>query len=488
MLRLQSPWTRYGLALAATEIASLLYFFAGPNYADADIRYFGFLLAVVVSALLGGLGPGLLATGFAALGSAYLFLPPIFSIQVASEDGIARLALFAGEGILLSFIGGMVRDANTADIAVSMSRRYLLALLFVSTATGLKLLAFAAVERELPFTFFYAAIAASTFSGGLGPGLAATLLSSVSARYFFLDPRYSLDVFTFKDTARVAFFIVEGILLAGLSAKYPKARRIVRDAIAQVRQYTKRMQRSVEDVRALRRISKDVIWELDLATNRMMRGATETESPETPAATMSFSSWLLQIHPEDRPAVNASLKLALQDGSEEWLCEYRRLRMGGTFTHVLDHAYIIKDDARNPVRVVGRTADVSESTRAAGVSSKEREYRTSFEKNPLAILLTDNELRIMTANHAAREVLGYSLSELARMNAAILFEPGRRETVVSMLASLDPQDHPSITIEEECVRADGEIFRGKIAAAVISGAEGRSNGRVIMIEDVSQRS
>jgi PAS domain S-box-containing protein len=487
MLRLQSPWTRYGLALAATEIASLLYFIVGPDYADSDVRYFGFLLAVVVSAILGGLGPGLLATGFAALGSAYLFLPPIFSIQVASDDGIARLALFAGEGILLSVIGGMVRDTKTRDITVSMSTRYILALLFVSTATGLKLLAFGAVERDLPFTFFYAAIAASTFAGGLGPGLAATLLASVSARYFFLDPRYSLAVFTFKDAARVAFFMVEGILLAGLSAKHPKARRIVRDAIAQVRLYTKRMQRSVEDVRALRRISKDVIWELDLATNRMMRGVTETERPEIPAATMSFSSWLLQIHPEDRPVVNASLKSALQDGSEEWLCEYRRLRLGGTFTHVSDHAYIIKDDARNPVRVVGRTADMSESSRADGVFTKEREYRASFDQNPLAILLTDNDLRIMTANHAAREVLGYSLSELAMMNAETLFVPGRRETVVSMLVSLDPQDHSSITIEEECVRADGEIFRGKIAAAVVSGAEGRSSGRVIMIEDVSHR-
>jgi PAS domain S-box-containing protein len=486
MLRLQSPWTRYGLALFSTEIASLLYFLAGLDYVDSDIRYFGFLLAVAVSALLGGLGPGLLATAFAALGSAFLFLPPIFSIQVASEDGLARLIVFTGEGILVSFIGGMIRDAKSADIPESMSRRYLTALLFVCTATGLKLLAFAAVERELPFTFFYAAIAASTFAGGLGPGLSATLLSSVAARYFFLDPRYSLSVPNLKEAARIVSFVVEGILLAALSAKYPKARQIAGDALAQIRQHAKRMQRSVQDVRALRLTSKDVIWELDLATNRMIRGATESESPETPAATMSFSSWLLQVHPEDRAAVNASLNSALQDGSEEWLCEYRRLRIGGKFAYVSDHAYIIKDDARNPVRVVGRTADVSESNRAASLFTKEREYRASFEKNPLAILLTDNDLRIVTANHAAREVLAYSLTELARMNADELFPPGRRETVVSMLMSLDPQDHPSITLEEECMRADGEIFRGKIAAAVISGAEGRSNGRVIMIEEISQ--
>ena len=486
MLRLQSPWTRYGLALFATEIASLLYFLAGPDYVNSDTRYFGFLLAVALSALLGGLGPGLLATGFAALGSAYLFLPPIFSTRIDSEDGIARLIVFTGEGILVSFIGGMVRGAKATDNSLSLMGQYLTALLFVSTATGLKLLAFAAVERELPFTFFYAAIAASAFGAGLGPGLAATLLSSVAARYFFLDPRYSLSFLTSKDAVRVVFFIFEGIFLAGLSAKYPKARQIAGDALTQIRQYSKRMRKSVEDVRALRLTSKDVIWELDLATNRMMRGATESESPETAAATMSFSSWLLQVHPEDRSAVNASLNSALQDGSEEWLCEYRRLRFGGTFAYVSDHAYIIKDHARNPVRVVGRTADVSTSSGASSIFSKERDYRASFEKNPLAILLTDNELQIMTANHAAREVLGYSLTELSRTNAEKLFVPGRRGPVVSTLLSLDPQAQPSITLEEDCVRADGEIFRGKISAAVVSGAEGRSNGRVIMIEEVYQ--
>lgn len=474
------------MALAAPLAAGALYFLAGPRYVDSDVEYFGFLLTVVVSALLGGLGPGLVTAGIAALGSAYLLLPPIFSIQIESHDRMVRLILFAGEAILLSFIASMLRDARNSDITVSAAGRYAAALLFVAAATGLKLVAFVVLERELPFSFFYAAIVASTFAGGFGPGLAATLFSSLAARYFFLDPRYSLSVDGPDDIARLVFFIMEGFVLSALSAKYPRARRMVADAIAQIRQHTQRMLRSAEDVRALRLTSKDVIWELDLATNRMMRGATEAEGPETPAATMSFSSWLLQIHPEDRSAVKASLNSALQDGSEEWLCEYRRLRGGGTFVRVSDHAYIIKDQARNPVRVVGRTADVI-SSHAASTFSAQQDYRAVLEKNPLAILLTDNELRIMTANHTARDVLGYSLTELTRLNAEKLFVPGRREAVASMLARLELQDHPSITIEEECIRADGEIFRAKVDAAVISGVEGRSNGRVIMIESIRPR-
>ena len=488
MLRLQSPSTRYGLALMAPSIVSFLSFLAGPRNMDLEVSYFGFMLAVLASALLGGVGPGLLATGLSALGSAYLLLSPILSIQVASEESIARLILFAGEGVLLSFIGAMIRGAQTADIDVTASRRYVAALLFVATATGLKLLAFPVVEHELPFTFFYAAIAASGFTGGLSVALLATLLSSLSARYFFIDPPYSLSGLAPRETFRVALFIVEGAILSGLSARYPKARQIARDALAQMQQLARRMRRSVEDVRALRLISKDVIWELDLETDRMTRGATAAERPETPTATMSFSSWLLQVHPEDRSLVKASLNSALQRGSEEWLCEYRSLRTSGDFVPVSDRAYIVRDEARHAVRVVGRTAVVTWSNRPVRAGSDRPEYWRAFEKHPLAILLTDNELHIVNANPAAREVLGYSLTELTRMNIETLFEPGQWvNQFVAMLLGLDRQDHRSITIEEECKRADGRTFLAKIDAAVISGREGRSSGRVIMIENVTHR-
>src|ERR1035438_1787365 len=90
MLRLQSFSTRYGMALVSPAIASFLTFLAGPRYLDSEVSYFGFMIAVLASALLGGRGPGLLATGWSVLGSSYLLLPPVFSIQVASEDRITR--------------------------------------------------------------------------------------------------------------------------------------------------------------------------------------------------------------------------------------------------------------------------------------------------------------------------------------------------------------------------------------------------------------
>jgi K+-sensing histidine kinase KdpD len=134
-MRLRSPLTRYGLPVATTGLISLLFFLVDSNDRNTDLRCFAFAVAILLSALLGGLGPGLLATGLSAFANAYLFFAPILSVRIASEEKIARLVLFTGEGILLAFIGGLFRDNKIVSIETSW-KRYLPALLFVSTATG----------------------------------------------------------------------------------------------------------------------------------------------------------------------------------------------------------------------------------------------------------------------------------------------------------------------------------------------------------------
>lgn len=485
MLRFRSLPGRYGFAIAASTLASLLYFLSGPAQIDADLTYFGFNLAILTTSLLCGLGPGLLATAISAFASAYLLLPPVFSIQISSEDHAARLILFAGEGVLLSFVGHFLRNIVTADTHQSWIKCYLPALLFVSTATGLKLIAFPDLERTLPFTFFYAAITASAWAGGFGPGLAATLLSSLAARYFFLVPRYSLTISSTVNVERVTLFVMEGILISTLSAGYPRARRLAGEAIKRMHQYEERMRRSLEDVRVLRLTTPDVIWEWDLASNRMTRGTTEVERPETPAATMNLTTWLKGIHPEDRRSVAESLNFALRQGREEWQCEYRRLRPGGASAHILERAFIIRNKAGTPVRVVGRSVDVSEDKRVSRILGTEQRYRVAFEQNPLAILLLDNGLHVISVNRAAGDVFGYSSADLQGMHVEKLFQEARRRAIMETLLDLTRTGGYSVTLEEECMRHDGETFRANINAAVVSQLEHGADGWVIMIEEIA---
>jgi PAS domain S-box-containing protein len=219
----------------------------------------------------------------------------------------------------------------------------------------------------------------------------------------------------------------------------------------------------------------------------MIRGATRVERPQAPVSAMNFASWLKHIHPEDRSIVSTSIESALREGQDEWHCEYRRLRPGGKFAYVSDRAFVFRDAVRNPERMVGRTVSLSPSKRPPhlpGVPVAEERQPTVLEQNPIAVLVTDVSLHIVSANGAAADVLGYSPAELKGIPVENLFLPEKRRRIADTLSDLGPSDHGLVSIEENCLRGDGEIFRGNINSAVILGEDGFS-GRVIMIERAS---
>lgn len=202
-----------------------------------------------------------------------------------------------------------------------------------------------------------------------------------------------------------------------------------------------------------------------------------------PASVMDFTRWLQEVHPKDRLKAMESLRSALEQGRTEWFYEYRRRRPGRGYVRVSDHAYIIRDDAWTPVRVVARSADQAELNASVGIES-EGPYRAFFENNPKAVLLADKGLHILEANDAACDLLGYRRAELTKLNAEQIFEERKRGSVMDMFLGLEAQDRPSIAFEEECVRADGEVFRAKISAARISEIEGSRVDRMITIKEI----
>jgi two-component system sensor kinase FixL len=99
-LRLQSAWTRYGIAVGATAIAFAIRLLVDPIFRE-EAHFLFFVPAVLVAAALGGLGPGVLAT--------VLALPAGFLVvQQSSGVGapeVANAAAFATIGIGMALVG-----------------------------------------------------------------------------------------------------------------------------------------------------------------------------------------------------------------------------------------------------------------------------------------------------------------------------------------------------------------------------------------------
>jgi PAS domain S-box-containing protein len=279
-------------------------------------------------------------------------------------------------------------------------------------------------------------------------------------------------------------FVIGGIVISYLSAQHFEARRLFSAAVTRLRDLGRVLEERSDRARALRTICGDAIWELKLGTNAQIAAAAGGPDQD-PTDAMEFTTWLKQIHPKDRLNAMTSLRSALEQGRTEWSYEYRRLRPGRGYVHVSDHAYIMRDDEWNPIRVVARSADQAELRGGSSVPQTEGPYRAFFENNPEAVLLADRGLRIAEANEAACDLLGYRRPDLRRLNVENVFEQRKRGLVMDKLVGLNMNDHSSTVFEVDCLRADGEVFRAKISAAVISQIEGSLVDRMITIEEIA---
>ncbi|HKB52412.1 MAG TPA: PAS domain S-box protein [Ramlibacter sp.] len=128
------------------------------------------------------------------------------------------------------------------------------------------------------------------------------------------------------------------------------------------------MKQSADAVRAseerfqlLARATNDGIWEWNAATGRLwwsegfeaLFGVHDREHA-------SIERSLTRIHPDDRERTVAQLRAAMASGAERWSAEYRFMRADGTFAHVLNRGYVIRDAQARAVRIVGGMSDISE--------------------------------------------------------------------------------------------------------------------------------
>jgi diguanylate cyclase (GGDEF)-like protein len=99
----------YGLAVVLSALALVLMVLLGPLMEHSVFLLF--VAAVAVSALYGGLGPGLVATLLSALASAFFFLPPQNVVLGRLEETL-RLSIFLSVALTISWLTERHKRAN----------------------------------------------------------------------------------------------------------------------------------------------------------------------------------------------------------------------------------------------------------------------------------------------------------------------------------------------------------------------------------------
>lgn len=125
------------------------------------------------------------------------------------------------------------------------------------------------------------------------------------------------------------------------------------------------VQMALDRFRLCARATNDVIYDWDILGNRVeWNEVIKTVAGEVDEATRARHEWWRrQVHPDDLPRIEETLKGALHGRDEQWTAEYRFRRADGAYAAVFDRAFIVRDGDGRATRMVGAIIDVTERRR-----------------------------------------------------------------------------------------------------------------------------
>lgn len=167
---------------------------------------------------------------------------------------------------------------------------------------------------------------------------------------------------------------------------------------------------SEERFRLLSRATNDAIWDWDLRSNTLwwnenyeaLFGRSRDTVPHT------SHSWSDFIHPEDHDRVLAEVQAIIDSGGSIFSGEYRFLRADGSYAWVLDRGHVIRNEAGEPVRMIGGMTDLTERVQA---ESRVAEQAALLDQATDAILVRDLNHIITFWSRGAESIYGWSGDE-----------------------------------------------------------------------------
>ncbi|HLD09828.1 MAG TPA: MASE1 domain-containing protein, partial [Methylophilaceae bacterium] len=205
------------------------------------------------------------------------------------------------------------------------------------------------------------------------------------------------------------------------------------------------------------------IWEYNLQTNELIWDDTmfALYGARREDFSGAYDAWSIRLHPEDRAATEAALQDAIT-GIREYKPEFRVVWPDGEVHYIKGHAQVVKDEAGNPVRVIGTNWD----NRAHAYTQQQLQLaHTAINKSRSAFFWLNPEGQVTYVNDYACQNLGYSREELIGQHVWD-FDP-------DLPAKTWPQRWAKLkkirthTFETRHRRKDGTIFPAEITTNYI---------------------
>jgi PAS domain S-box-containing protein len=259
--------------------------------------------------------------------------------------------------------------------------------------------------------------------GGLGPGLAATMLVAVAAAWF-IPPDGSFTISAAHDIVQWGMLIADGLLISLVCQIMHRARRRERERWQQLLTIQDSLRQSEARYRSLFEAA-NVGKSLTLPSGEISVNRAYCEllgySPEE----LRNKTWQDVTPPEDIGPINDLLAPLLRGEKDTARFEKRYLHKNGSQILADVSVALQRDNEGKPLYFITTVVDITEHKRAEEeLRGSEARYRELFEANPHPMWIYDTgTLAFLAVNNAAVAHYGYSREEFLAMTVKDIRPP-----------------------------------------------------------------
>jgi PAS domain S-box-containing protein len=241
--------------------------------------------------------------------------------------------------------------------------------------------------------------------------------------------------------------------------------------LTEKKQAEEAVRESDERFRIVSHATNDTIWDWDFTTGRLWwsEGISSVFGYKEGEIELTIGAWECLVHPDDRERVVTGLNGMIDAGRENWSDEYRFRKADGSYADVLDRGFIIRDAAKNAIRMVGSILDITERKATERVLLDEATRRRILvDQSRDGIVTLDQDGKVFESNQRFADMLGYTPDEMKELHVWDWEAVATREQLQGMIHSVDEGgDH----IETRHRRKDGSLLDVEISTNAAVFAE-----------------
>lgn len=259
-----------------------------------------------------------------------------------------------------------------------------------------------------------------------------------------------------------------------------------------LRDVTQKKKTELEAKQALERYdmiakaTKDVAYDWDFETGKLnWNSATLTSMRyQNHEVEETIDWWEERLHPDDKSSIVQELRQTINEGKESWDSKYRFLCGDRKYRYFHERGYVLYNENREPVRMIGVIQDIHNQKEARKEITK---LSLVAQKTQNSVIITNKEGLIEWVNEGFTRQTGYQLEEVTgKKPGSFLQGPlTDKETVQTISNKLQKQE--KFTAELINYRNDGSSYWVRMFISPIFNEEEQLVQYIAIETDITER-